>query len=53
MFLNEKKVVDKHFHNISFRCVENCAVETNFYQGNTASSVKQALLGRIEGCKNH
>ena len=36
----KKKVVEKYFHNISFRCAENCAVETNSYQGNIASSVK-------------
>ena len=48
----KKKVVEKYFHNISFRCAENCAVETNSYQGNIASSVKQALLGRMEGGKN-
>ena len=36
----KKKVVEKYFHNISFRCAENCAVEANSDQGNIASSVK-------------
>ena len=31
--------------------MENCAVEANSYQGNTASSFMKALLGRIEGSK--